>query len=129
MKLYYKLALINSFTRILIVAGFLVFLPGIIYDAAIKHIDSRLEKKEAKMLHLIHSKTMGEFIAEATDSTRADSAYSDYTVFKENFVSIEPIKEGEEEGDTIITSPRNIDSVILNHVYCATSSTTITHPT
>jgi len=113
MKLYYKLALINSFTRILIVAGFLIFLPNIIYQAAVKHIDSRLEKKEGKMLRLIHNKTMGEFIAEGTDSTKADSAFSDYTVFKENFVSIEAVKQGEEEGDTIVTSPRDIDSVIV----------------
>jgi signal transduction histidine kinase len=113
MKLYYKLALINSFTRILIVAGFLYFLPDFIYNAAVTHIDSRLEKKETKMLHLIQKKSMGEFIAAATDSTREDSTYSDYTVFKENFVSIEPIKEGEEEGDTIVTSPREIDSDVV----------------
>jgi signal transduction histidine kinase len=111
MKLYYKLALINSFTRILIVAGFLIFLPGFIYDAAVKHIDSRLERKEIKVLHLLKKKGMGEFISEATDSTKADSTYSDYTIFKENFISIEPAKE--EEGDTIVTSPRNIDSDIV----------------
>jgi signal transduction histidine kinase len=111
MKLYYKLALINTFTRILIVAGFFVFLPSLIYDASITHIDSRLEKKEAKMLHLIKKKGMTEFIAEASDSTSGDSAYSDYTIFKENFVSIEVVKNFEE--DTIVTSPRDIDSEIV----------------
>jgi len=111
MKLYYKLALINSFTRILIVAGFLVFLPGLIYDASITHIDTRLEKKKTNMLHLIRNKGMGEFIEEATDSTHGDSAYSDYTIFRENFVSIELVKDFEE--DTIVTSPRDIDSEIV----------------
>jgi signal transduction histidine kinase len=111
MKLYYKLALINSFTRILIVAAFLIFLPDYIFNAAVDHIDGRLTKKENKMLKLIQKKTMGEFIAEASDSTREDSTYSDYTIFKENFVSIEKVKDHEE--DTIITSRRDIDSTVI----------------
>lgn len=111
MKLYYKLALINSFTRILILAGFLVFVPNLIYNASVTHIDLRLQKKEAKMLHLIKKKGMGEFIAEATDTTQTDSTYSDYTIFKENYVSIEVVRDFAE--DTIFTSPRDIDSEIV----------------
>src|SRR5581483_6734116 len=100
MKLYYKLALLNSFTRIVIVAGFLIFLPDYIYNVSISHIDARLERKETKVLHIIKKKGMGEFMTAATDSTEGDSTWSDYTLFKENFVSIEPATQ--ELADTII---------------------------
>ncbi|HXB12352.1 MAG TPA: HAMP domain-containing sensor histidine kinase [Bacteroidia bacterium] len=112
MKLYYKLALINSFTRILIIAGFLVFLPGLIYQAAITHVDSRLEKKETKVMHIINKKGLSEFIIIDTGATSSsDSTYADYTMFKENFVSLEPVKE--DERDTIVTSQRDIEGDVI----------------
>src|SRR5580704_13938238 len=113
MKLYYKLALINSFTRILIIAGFLVFLPGLIYQAAVTHVDSRLEKKETKVMHIINKKGMSEFITfDDPDSTSSsDSTYADYTMFKENFVSLGPVREGER--DTIVTSQRDIEGDVV----------------
>ncbi len=112
MKLYYKLALINSFTRILIIAGFLVFLPGLIYQAAVTHVDSRLSKKESKIMHIVNKTGMGEFISESTDTASAsDSTYADYTIFKENFISLVPVKEA--GNDTIVTSPRDIEGEII----------------
>jgi len=112
MKLYYKLALINSFTRILIIAGFLVFLPGLIYQAAVTHVDSRLTKKESKFMHIINKKGMGEFISESTDTASSgDSTFADYTIFKENFISLVPVKEA--ENDTLVTSPRDIEGEIV----------------
>lgn len=106
MKLYYKLALLNSFTRILIVAAFLVFAPGLIYKAAVTQVDSSLEKKKTIFLNYAHSKGMENIINEAEDSI-----YSDYTIFKENFISVVPVKEYNE--DTIVTSPRDIEGEIV----------------
>ncbi len=108
MKLYYKLTFINAFSRILIIAAFLVFVPSLIYKAAILHTDSNLEKKKTQLFHIIEKKGMGEFMQEESDST-----YADYTIFKERYVSIERVEET--EGDTIITSPRDIEGEVLEY--------------
>ncbi len=108
MKLYYKLALINSVTRILIVAAFLVFAPGVIYKAAVTQVDSNLVKKKTKFFDYIVARIgMNEFMSKIA----ADSTYSDYTIFKENYISVEPDKEFRE--DTIFTSPRDIEGDIV----------------
>ncbi|HSY76259.1 MAG TPA: HAMP domain-containing sensor histidine kinase [Bacteroidia bacterium] len=108
MKLYYKLTFINAFTRILIIAAFLVFVPSLIYKAAILHTDSNLEKKKTQLFHIIDKKGMGEFMQEESDST-----YADYTIFKERYVSIERVEDTEQ--DTIITSPRDIEGEVLEY--------------
>lgn len=107
MKLYHKLALINSFTRILIVAAFLVFAPGVIYKAAVTQVDSSLEKKKTKFFNYIVARIgMDEFMSKIEDSS-----YADYTIFKENYISVEPFKELKE--DTIFSSPRDIEGDIV----------------
>ncbi len=108
MKLYYKLALINSVTRILIVAAFFVFAPGIIYKAAVTQVDSNLEKKKARFFDYIVARIgMNEFMSKIME----DSTYADYTIFKENYISVEPGKTFRE--DTIFTSPRDIDGDVV----------------
>ncbi|MGP8216841.1 MAG: sensor histidine kinase [Bacteroidia bacterium] len=108
MKLYYKLTFINAFTRIMIVAAFLVFVPGLIYKTAILHTDSNLEKKKTQLFHIIEKKGMGEFMEEESDST-----YADYTIFKERYVSIERVEDM--EMDTIVTSPRDIEGEVFEY--------------
>jgi signal transduction histidine kinase len=108
MKLYYKVTFINAFTRILIVVAFLVFVPGLIYKAAILHTDTNLEKKKTQLFHIIEKKGMGEFMQEESDST-----YADYTIFKERYVSIERVEELGQ--DTTITSPRDIEGEVLEY--------------
>lgn len=103
MKLYYKLALINTITRMLIAAGFFVFLSGMIRNTAIRHIDNDLRTKEHTMLRLLQKKGLDNFIE--------DSTYADYTIFRENYVSIEPVSSP--ENDTIITDLRQIDTIVL----------------
>lgn len=108
MKLYYKLALINSVTRILIVAAFLVFAPTLIYKAAVTQVDSNLQKKKTKFFDYIVARVgMNEFMAKIAE----DSSYSDYTIFKENYISVEPGTEFKD--DTIFTSPRDIEGDIV----------------
>src|SRR4029077_7845287 len=109
MRLIYKLTLINAFTRILIVAAFLVFVPDLIKKAAVTQIDSNLEKKQNKVLHIISKVGMSKFLAEESDSTYGDSSFSDYTIFKENYVSIEKIPGSAMEKDTIINSSRDLE--------------------
>jgi signal transduction histidine kinase len=105
MKLYYKVTLINAFTRILIVVGFLVFTPGLIYKTAVSHTDARLEKMQAQILHIVNTKGIGEFLQEE------DSTFADYTVLKEKFISIEKVDSTGK--DTIVNSERNIEEEIL----------------
>ena len=114
MKLIYKLTLINAFTRILIVAAFLEFVPDLIYKAAVTQVETNLEKKEAKILRLIKDNGMGQFIEES-DSTYSDSSFADYTIFKENYMSIEKIADTNKERDTTITSPRDIEDEVLEY--------------
>ena len=114
MKLIYKFTLINAFTRILIVAAFLVFVPNLIYKAAVTQVDSNLEKKESKIMHIVSDKGMGEFIEES-DSTYSDSSFADYTIFKENYMSIEKIRDTTTEKDTVLTSPRDIEGEVLEY--------------
>jgi len=105
MKLYYKVTLINAFTRILIVVGFLVFTPGLIYKTAVSHTDARLEKMQAQILHIVNTKGIGEFLQEE------DSTFADYTVLKEKFIYIGKVDSTEK--DTIVNSERNIEEEIL----------------
>lgn len=104
MKLYYKLALINTATRILVAAGFFVFLSGFISNSALRQIDTELRSKEGKMFKLLAKKGLNNFIG--------DSTYADYTIFRENYVSIEPVDSA--GIDTIVTSPREIDSTVID---------------
>jgi signal transduction histidine kinase len=116
MKLYYKLTLINAISRILIVVAFLIFVPDLIYKAAVQHTDYRLGKMKTEMFHIMNKIGIDQFIQGESDS----STYADYTIFKEKYVSIEPVKET--VPDTIITGRRDIegDTVearILKHTF------------
>jgi two-component system, OmpR family, sensor histidine kinase ArlS len=118
MKLYYKLTLINALTRILIVAAFLIFVPDLMYKAAVQHTDELLEKRKTEFIHIVNKMGINQFIQEASDSTYADSTYADYTIFKEKYVSMEPIKQA--VNDTFITAHRliegdTVEARILKH--------------
>jgi two-component system, OmpR family, sensor histidine kinase ArlS len=102
MKLYYKLTLINALSRVTIVAAFLIFVPDLIYKAAIQHTDDLLGKRKTEFIHIMNKMGINQFIKEEEDST-----YADYTIFKEKYVSIEPIKKA--ISDTIVTGRRDIE--------------------
>lgn len=102
MKLYYKLTLINAISRIMIVAAFLIFVPDLIYTAAVQHTDDLLGKRKTEFIHIMNKMGINKFIQEESDST-----YADYTIFKEKYVSIEPIKKA--ISDTIVTGRRDIE--------------------
>lgn len=102
MKLYYKLTLINALTRLAIVAAFLLFVPPLIYTTAIQHTDDLLAKRESEFIHIMNKMGINKFIQEQSDST-----YADYTIFKVQYVSIEPIRQP--ISDTIITGRREIE--------------------
>ncbi len=115
MKLYYKLTLINAISRVTIVAAFLIFVPDLIYKAAIQHTDDLLAKRKVEFIHIMDKMGVNQFIREESDST-----YADYTIFKEKYVSIEPAKKI--INDTIVTGRRDIegDTVearILKHLF------------
>src|ERR1700757_2620296 len=105
MKLYYKVTLINAFTRILIVVGFLVFTPGLIYKTAVSHTDARLERMQGQILRIVNTKGIGEFLKEE------DTTFFDYTVLKEKFIYIQKIDSTAR--DTIVNSERPIEEEVL----------------
>jgi signal transduction histidine kinase len=105
MKLYYKVTLINAFTRILIVVGFLVFTPGLIYKTAVAHTDARLERMQGQILRIVNTKGIGEFLQEE------DTTFFDYTVLKEKFIYIQKIDSTAR--DTIVNSERPIEEEVL----------------
>jgi two-component system, OmpR family, sensor histidine kinase ArlS len=102
MKLYYKLTLINALSRVTIVAAFLIFVPDLIYKAAIQHTDDLLARRKVEFIHIMNKMGINQFIREESDST-----YADYTIFKEKYVSIEPVKQA--INDTDITGRRDIE--------------------
>lgn len=102
MKLYYKLTLINALSRILIVGAFILFVPPLIYHAAVEHTDDLLLKREAEFIHIMNKMGTNKFIQAESDST-----YADYTIFKENYISIEPTREA--ISDTLVTGKRDIE--------------------
>lgn len=106
MKLYYKVTLINVLTRIMLISAFLVFVPGFIYHTAVSDIDLTLQQKEGTIFHIMDKKGMGQFM-----EVQSDSTFADYTIFKENFVSIERVKDTAQ--DTIVTSPRDIENEVV----------------
>lgn len=115
MKLYYKLTLINALTRVMIVAAFLIFVPDLIYQAAIQHTDDLLGKRKTEFIHIMNKMGINNFIEEQSDST-----YADYTIFKVQYVSIEPF--GEAISDTIVTGRRliegdTVEARILKHSF------------
>jgi len=121
MKLYYKLTLINALSRVTIVAAFLIFVPDLIYTAAIQHTDDLLGKRKTEFIHIMNKMGINQFIREESDST-----YADYTIFKEKYVSIEPAKKAIH--DTIVTGRRDIegDTVearILKHSFSYNNTT------
>ena len=76
--------------------------PTLIYKAAIQHTDDLLGKRKTEFIHIMSKMGVNQFIQEESDST-----YADYTIFKEKYVSIEPIRKA--ISDTIVTGRRDIE--------------------
>jgi two-component system sensor histidine kinase ArlS len=111
LKLQVKLALYNAISKALIIAAIGISLPIILQKVVYKTMDERLEARLAKMMHEVHVGGIKEIMVDQ------DCSFDDYNIFKEEFVSIRPLKAlpkdfGKEQ---IVNAERNIENEIVQH--------------
>jgi signal transduction histidine kinase len=110
-KLQTKLALYNAFSKAVIIAAIGVALPILVQRVVYNHIDQRLKARENKMLLMVQRGGISELI------TEQDCSFDSYNIFKEEYVSISPLKAmpGNFGMDSIYNAQAIIDNEILSH--------------
>ncbi|MEO8086827.1 MAG: HAMP domain-containing sensor histidine kinase [Bacteroidota bacterium] len=111
MKLQFKLALYNALSKALIIAAIGLFLPVILKKVVYTHIDQRLRARVARMMLEVERGGIREIIMDQ------DCSFSDYTIFKEEYVSIKPLSSMPQYfgKEIILDAERNIDNEIVKH--------------
>lgn len=92
----------------MIIAIFVVFVPGLIYKAAENHVDNRLEERKTELFRKMTRMGFLQFIPSEEDST-----WSDYSIFKQNYSYIERAKNIER--DTNVSESREIEGEIVDY--------------
>lgn len=111
MKLQFKLALYNALSKAIIIAAIGLILPVILKKVVYSHIDQRLNARVARMMLEVERGGIREIIMDQ------DCSFDDYNIFKEEYVSIKPLKTmpsyfGKE---IYLDAERNIDNEIVKH--------------
>jgi signal transduction histidine kinase len=111
LKLQTKLALYNAISKAAIIAAIGVLLPIILHKVVYNHIDHRLRARAEKMMLMIQRGGISEII------TEQDCSFNDYNIFKEEYVSIIPLKALPRNFgvDTIFDAQANIENEMVNH--------------
>ncbi|MCX6275736.1 MAG: hypothetical protein NTV09_11075 [Bacteroidetes bacterium] len=86
MKLQFKLALYNALSKAIIIAAIGLILPVILKKVVYSHIDQRLNARVARMMLEVERGGIREIIMDQ------DCSFDDYNIFKEEYVSIKPLK-------------------------------------
>jgi signal transduction histidine kinase len=108
MKLQLKLALFNALSKGLLVLLVAIILPKIVSETALLNTDKRLEEKRDKVLSIIDSVGINNFLE--VD----ERSYGSYNLLKEEFISLEEIPESDSFTGTE-NSQRKIDGEILDY--------------
>ncbi|MBK5284183.1 MAG: HAMP domain-containing histidine kinase [Bacteroidia bacterium] len=95
MKLQLKFVLYNAFSKAVIILAIGVFLPIVIEKVVYNHIDKRLIARSDKILQIIRLGGLNEIMLDQ------DCSFGSYNIFKEEYVSIEPLKRLDNEIGTI----------------------------
>jgi signal transduction histidine kinase len=111
LKLQIKFALYNALSKAIIIAAIGLFLPIILEKVVYTHIDQRLKARVARMMLEVERGGIREIIMDQ------DCSFDDYNIFKEEYVSIKPLKAmplyfGKE---FFTVSEVNIENEILKH--------------
>jgi two-component system sensor histidine kinase ArlS len=111
LKLQFKLALYNALSKAVIIAAIGLFLPVILKKVVYTHIDQRLKARVSRMMLEVERGGIREIIMDQ------DCSFDDYNIFKEEYVSIKPLKSmplyfGKE---IFLDAERNIDNEIVKH--------------
>jgi signal transduction histidine kinase len=109
MKLQLKLALFNALSKGLLVLLVAIILPKIVSETALVNTDKRLEEKRDKVLSIIDSVGMDNFL-----EVGGDRSYGSYNLLKEEFISLEEV-DAAEDINGIENSQRKIDGEILDY--------------
>jgi signal transduction histidine kinase len=86
MRLQLKFVIYNALSKALIIGAFALLLPLIAEQVVYKHIDNRLEARRDLLLKKIKLGGLDQALLEE------DCSFDDYNIFKEEFVSIKPIR-------------------------------------
>lgn len=86
MKIQLKLVIYNALSKVLVIAAFGLLLPIFVQKVVYSHIDSRLEAKRDLILEKIKRGGLDQALLEE------DCSFDDYNIFKEEFISIQPLK-------------------------------------
>jgi signal transduction histidine kinase len=111
LKLQLKFVLYNAISKALIVLAIGAILPGITQRVVYNHIDNRLLARADKILKVIDRGGLREIMLDE------DCSFGNYNIFKEEFVSIEPLYQmpnnlGEIKFED---SPRDFEGEVVNH--------------
>jgi len=106
-RLKTKLTLFNLLSKLVFTALFLLFLPGIIERIYLRQVDKDLIQKREKTIALISEAGIEPFIE--SDST---GAFGSFNILKEEYISLEKTRGGEELNEIVICDRFIEDEVI-----------------
>jgi signal transduction histidine kinase len=111
LKLQLKFVLYNAISKALIVLAIGAFLPIITERVVYNHIDNRLLARSDKILKVIRLGGLNEIMLDE------DCSFGNYNIFKEEFVSIEPIHElvNDIGSIKIENTERDFEGEVLKH--------------
>ncbi|MCC6385089.1 MAG: HAMP domain-containing histidine kinase [Bacteroidia bacterium] len=96
MRLQNKFVIYNALSKALIVGAFALLLPLIAEKIAYRHIDNRLEARKDLLIRKIQLGGLDQALLEE------DCSFDDYNIFKEEFISIQPLSnEINHESDSV----------------------------
>lgn len=111
MKLQLKFVLYNAISKALIVLAIGAFLPIITERVVYNHIDNRLLARSDKILKVIRLGGLNEIMLDE------DCSFGNYNIFKEEFVSIEPMHQivNDIGSIKIENTERDFEGEVLKH--------------
>jgi len=111
LKLQAKLALYNTFSKVLILLAILLLLPQIVEQIVYNHIDKRLEVRLEKMMRMIQIGGLDEITLDQ------DCSFESYNIFKEEYVAISPLAIFPKDYGSfnVVNTERIIEKEIVKH--------------
>jgi signal transduction histidine kinase len=110
MRLYTKLAFLNTISKGIIFTAFVFFLPLMVRQVVLHHTDQRLHIMKERLIGIINRVGINTFI-----KSEGDTTFSSYNILKEDFISLEPIADTTAFLERIENTPRNIENVIVDY--------------
>jgi signal transduction histidine kinase len=111
MRLKVKFAIYNALSKAIIIGAFGIVLPQIIQTVVYNHIDNRLRANAERAIKMVSSGGLDEIKHEQ------DCSYADHSIFKEEFIKIEPITDAKafSTNDSIVIESWELDGEELQH--------------